>query len=295
MPPSADGDRHQPLRGILFMCGASTLFPVMNGMVQVLSARYSTEQLVWARCLAHLLFIAVLFAPRYGVRLLATSVPKWQFLRSMVLLASTLCFFTGVKYLPLAEAASISFTAPFIVALLAWPILGERIGLSRLVAITVGFAGVLVVIRPGGENFHWASLILVANATFYGLYQIFTRRVAGIDPAETSAAYSVLIGTIVMTLLMPLFWTPIASWQDALMMAGLGVLGGLGHLFVVKAMFYAPANIVAPFMYWQIVGAVGVGYIVTGKLPDAYVWLGAAIIVAAGLAIGWMETRRKPA
>ncbi len=282
------------LRGIFFMCLASTLFPIMNGIVQVLSQRYPSDQIVWLRTAGHLLFVLALFTPKFGfVRLITTTVPLWQIARSIVLLASTYCFFTGVKYLPLAKAASISFTAPFIVAVLAWPMLGERISLVRLVGILAGFVGVLIVIQPGTDLFQWASLYIVASAACYGLYQVLTRRVAGQDRPETSAVYSALVGTALMSVVAPFNVQPLQSGMDIALMASLGILGGLGHYCVAKAMTFAPASVVAPFQYWQMIGSVTVGYVFMGSMPTAATWLGAGIIIAAGLFIGWRETREK--
>ena len=295
MPPAAPPAPDRTLRGILFMLAASSMFPVMNGLVQILSERYSTEQIVWARAASHFVFIIALFVPPLGVGVLRTATLKWQVIRSMVHLMSMLFFFSGVKYLPLAKAASISFTAPFFVALLAWPMLGERITLSRLMAVIVAFIGVLVVIRPGSEVFQWASLLMVCSAVCYALYQILTRRVGGHDSAETSAVYSALVGTIVMSLVVPFVWIAPVSWADAALLFSLGIIGGIAHYFVARAMIYAQANIIAPFGYWQLVGSVIVGYLISGYLPDQYVWLGAGIIILAGLHIAWMETRPRPA
>jgi drug/metabolite transporter (DMT)-like permease len=279
------------------MCGSATLFPIMNGLVQLMSTSYTTEQLVWFRTVAHLFFVLALFTPRFGPGIVATTRPGIQIARSIVLLCSTTCFFFGVKYLPLAKAASISFTAPFIVTLLAWPMLGERFGMHRLAAIAVGFIGVLIVVRPGTAVFQWASLFVVGSATCYALYQILTRRVAPHDRPETSAIYSVLVGAAVITLAMVLLLPDRWRWPDTprdwLILTMLGVLGGLGHYCVAKAMSYAPANVVAPFMYWQMVGSVIVGYLLAGHVPDAYTWTGGAIIIAAGLYIGWRETVNK--
>jgi drug/metabolite transporter (DMT)-like permease len=283
------------LLGILSMLVAASLFPIMNGLVQVLSERYATEQIVWARAASHLVFIFVLFAPRYGPALVRTGTLKWQVIRSGVHLASMICFFTGVKYLPLAKASSISFLAPFFVALLAWPMLGERITASRMGAVIVAMLGAVIVIRPGSEVFHWASLFMLGSAFCYGLYQILTRRVARHDSAETSAVYSALVGTVVMSVVAPFVWVPVAGWTDAALLFSLGIIGGLGHYFVARAMVYAQANIVAPFGYWQLVGAVIVGYLISGYLPDAFTWLGAGVIICAGIYIAWCETRARPA
>ena len=297
MPPSEQPSApNRTLVGILFMLAASSLFPVMNGLVQVMSAYYSTEQIVWARAASHFIFIVALFLPALAVTVLRTATPKWQIIRSMVHLMSMLFFFTGVKYLPLAKAASISFTAPFFVALLAWPMLGERLTLSRFGAIMVAFTGVLIIIRPGSDVFQWASLYMLGSALCYGLYQVLTRRVAGYDSAETTAVYSALVGTVVMSLAMPFFWTPIASWTDGAILFSLGIIGGIAHYFVARAMVYAQASIIAPFGYWQLIGSVVVGYFISGYLPDMFTWVGAGIIVCAGLHIAWTETRsRRPA
>jgi drug/metabolite transporter (DMT)-like permease len=296
MPPTVPpGAPNRTLTGILFMLAASSLFPVMNGLVQVLSARYSTEQIVWARTASHFAFILALFVPPLGVTVVRTATLKWQVIRSMVHLMSMLFFFTGVKYLPLAKAASISFTAPFFVALMAWPLLGERITAHRLLAVLVAFLGVLIVIRPGSDVFQWASLLMLCSAMSYALYQILTRRVAGHDTAETSAIYSALVGTVVMSLAVPFVWTPIASWLDAALLFSLGIIGGTAHYFVARAMVCAQASVIAPFGYWQLVGAVIVGYVISGYLPDMFTWIGAGIIICAGLHIAWSETRAQPA
>jgi drug/metabolite transporter (DMT)-like permease len=288
---------NRTLVGIACMLLASSLFPVMNGLVQILSERYSTEQVVWARAASHLVFILALFAPRVGVAALVRTVTlKWQIIRSGVHLLSMLFFFSGVKYLPLAKAASISFTTPFFVALLAWPMLGERITPRRLMAIVVAFFGVLIVIRPGTEVFQWASLFMLGSAICYAIYQILTRHVARHgDTAETSAVYSASVGTVVMGMVAPFVWTPIAGWTDAALLFSLGIIGGLGHYFIARALIYAQANVIAPFGYWQLVGSVFVGYLISGYLPDAFTWVGAAIIVCAGIYIAWCETRERPA
>jgi drug/metabolite transporter (DMT)-like permease len=294
MPPATPVAPNRTLIGILFMLAAASLFPAMNGLVQVLSARYTTEQIVWARAASHFVFISALFVPPLGVAVLRSATPKWQVIRSVVHLMSMLFFFTGVKYLPLAKAASISFTAPFFVALLAWPMLGERITASRLMAVLVAFVGVLIVIRPGTDVFQWASLYMLGSAVCYGLYQILTRRVAGHDSAETSAVYSALVGTVVMSIVAPFVWTPIASWVDGALLFSLGIIGGTAHYFVARAMVNAQASIIAPFGYWQLIGSVVVGYIISGYLPDLFTWVGAGIIVCAGLYIAWNETRPRP-
>jgi len=201
------------------------------------------------------------------------------------MLLSTLFFFSAVKSVGVAEAISISFVAPLVVVFLAWPLLGERITTMRVVAVVVGFAGVLVVIRPGSSVFQWASVLLVASALCYALYQIVIRRLAGLDHPATSIFYSVLLGAILLSVAVPFVWQTPRNWGDWALFLSLGALGGLGHYCVAKAMTYASANLVAPFNYTQMIGSVIVGYLMFAEVPDLYTWLGTGLIVGAGLLV----------
>lgn len=280
---------YRPLMGILFMCTAASLFPMMNGLAKLMSQDYSSAQVVWARTLSHLVFMLLLFAPKAGTRIFRTRRPGLQFVRSCMLIGSTFFYFTALKYVPVAQAASISFTAPLIVVLLAGPMLGEKITLNRLAAVLVAFAGVLIVIRPGAAVFHWASLLILGTATCYAIYQILTRKVANWDPPETSAVYSALLGSLLMSMIVPFAWRTPDSFVDTLLLTSLGVLGGLGHYCVARAMTYAPANFVSPFQYWQMIGSVTVGYLLFAEIPDRYTWIGASLIIGAGIYIGLRE------
>ncbi|MBV1797436.1 DMT family transporter [Siccirubricoccus sp. G192] len=296
-PPAAvtwRGPERRLLLGILFICLAGLLFPVMGGFAKILGADYSSLQVSWARAFGHILFMLATFLPRYGPGMLRTRRPGLQLARSATLFTSNLCFFYAVTFIPLAQAASISLTAPLIVAILAWPMLGERTTPGRVAALLVGFAGVLIVIRPGMAVFHWASVFVLASATSYGIYQILTRRIAGTDPPETSAFYSSAVGAFGMLLVIPFVWKTPATLFDLALFCGTGVLGALGHYCVARAMTYAPANIISPFQYFQLLGSVAVGWLFFADLPDAATWLGAGIIIAAGLYIGWSQTRAKP-
>lgn len=281
------------LLGVLFMLTAGLLFPVMGGFAKLLGADYSSLQISWARAFGHILFLTALFMPRMGLALWRSRRPGLQLARSSMLFASNLCFFYAITFLPLAKAAAISLAAPLIVALLAGPMLGERTTRARVAALLLGFAGVLIVIRPGSELFHWASLFILASATAYAVYQILTRRIAGSDPPETSALWSAFVGGFGMFLVLPFVWEQPAAWRDVGLFVGVGVIGALGHYCVARAFACAPANIVSPFQYFQLLGSVAVGHLLFAEFPDSATWIGAAIIVASGLAIGW--SHRKPA
>ncbi len=280
------------LKGILYMLGAAVAFPIMNAMVKYLSRDYPIPELIWARNLGHLVFVVAMFAPGRGVRLFATRHPGFQLGRSLMLLTSTSFFFTAISIIPLTEASAVSFTGPFMVAALSVPILHERVGAGRWAAIALGFAGALVVIRPGAGVVHWASFLVLGSAVCYALYQVFTRIVGATDPPETSVSYSALVGTVAMGLIVPFFWKPPQDLLGLVLICLLGVFGGLGHYCVARALLWGPASVLSPFNYAQLVGAALLGYTVFGDAPAVTTWIGSAVIVASGLYLAFGESWR---
>jgi drug/metabolite transporter (DMT)-like permease len=287
------GRSSRPLLGVLFMCAACALFPIMNGIVKLLAATYDPAQIVWFRVTLHLVLVALVFLPRLGLSLFRTRHIGSQVVSSVSMLLSTLLFFFAVKNVGVAEAISVSFVGPVLVVLLAWPLLGERISAIGFMAVVLGFAGVLVVIRPGSSVFQWSSVLLVGSATAYAIYQITIRRLAGIDHPATTILYSVLLGTVLMSALVPFVWKTPVGMSDWLLLCSLGAFGGLGHYCVARAMTYAAANFLAPFHYTQMIGSVIVGYLMFGEVPDVYTWMGTALIVGGGLLAGWQGNRKK--
>jgi drug/metabolite transporter (DMT)-like permease len=289
---AAPGRAYRPWLGVLFMGTACALFPIMNALVKLLATHYNFMEVVWARVLSHLVLIVLLFMPKRGFSLMYTRQPGLQFLCSMTLLASTFFFFAAVKYVSVADAIAVSFMAPLAVVFLAWPMLGERITPIKLVSVVIGFAGVVIVIRPGSSLFQWASVMILVSAAAYALYQIFIRRVAGLDHPSTTAFFTALGSSIVMTVLVPFFWRTPDNWQDVALLASLGCFGGIGHYCVARAMTYAPANFIAPFNYTQMIGSVIMGYLMFDEVPDVYTWLGSALIIGAGLLVAWPRRTR---
>jgi drug/metabolite transporter (DMT)-like permease len=289
-------DRTVPaiVRGILLMMGATALFICMNSAVKYLSAHLPALELIWARVLGHTVFVTALFAPTHGGwRLFVTRKPRVQLARSILLVSSTAFFFSAIGHVPLADATAISFTAPLIVALLAGPMLGERITPGHWIALLVGFTGTLVVVRPTGSGVNLHALLVLGSAACYAGYQLLTRRVAGIDPPETSVSYSALVGTVILSLLVPFWWqTPdrLAHW---LLLAALGLLGGLGHYLVARAFMWAAASIISPFHYMQLIWAAILGYLLFGDVPGASTWLGALLIMGSGLFVAIRESWRR--
>jgi drug/metabolite transporter (DMT)-like permease len=284
--------KDDPGRAALFMLVAAGLLPLLNAAIKILSARdYPVGELLWSRYAGHLAFMLVVFVPGRGLSLLASARPFIQLSRSILFCFSTFLMFYALRFVPLATATAISFTAPLIVTALAPLMLGERVGRARAAAVVAGFVGALIVVRPGSGAQHWAAFLIFGNATASALTQILSRKLAGYDRPETSNTYMVVAGFLIATAALPLAWKTPETLADAVLLASLGLIGGLGHYCLVRAFELAPAPFVSPFNYGQILGAALLGYVVFGQLPDRWTWLGATIIALSGLAILLRERR----
>ena len=285
--------RHQiPMRGILYMLiTAVILFPALNASVKYLSQDYSLVQIIWMRSVIHFLWMVVLFMPVLGIKLFMTTRLKLQIARSFLQLTALTSFVVGLMYTPMTTAASIYFSGPLIVVALAAPLLGERVGLKRWIAVFIGFIGAVIILRPGGEGMHWASILILVSAALYALYQILTRIVADHDDFRVSSIYTVFVALIISTIAVPFFWVTPVNIVHWTIFIGLGVLGGLGHLFVIKAYEHAEASLVSPFDYGQLIGATILGFFLFSEFPDVWTWVGAGIIMLSGIYVARYKQR----
>ena len=281
------------LRGILLMCLGVSMFPFMNAAVKLLTAQYPVMQIVWARFTGHLIVMLVVFLPRYGWRLLATRRPAIQLGRSLLMLLSNLVFVMAIGRVPLATASAIGFTSPLLVTAMSVPLLGEQVGPRRWSAVLVGFAGALLIIRPGSGLANPAVLLLLVSSASYALYQIATRWVAFYDGAATGIVFAALLGSLAMSLVLPFIFVPPRSLFDLALFVSLGLIGGAGHYLITRAFQSGPAAVLAPLGYVELIGTSILGYLIFGNFPDRLTWAGAAIIIASGLYIALREHRRR--
>jgi drug/metabolite transporter (DMT)-like permease len=269
---------------------AMLLFTCMDTIGKSLTASYPVQQVVWGRYFFSFVSILVL-VPRYGVvHLVRTRRLGLQIARGLLLAIATLCMITAISVIPLADAYTITFTAPLLVTVLSIPLLGERVGWRRLAAVCVGFAGVLIVIRPGLRQIEPAMLLPLITASCFALYQVLTSRL-GAHPDETALAmlfYVAVVGTVVMSALAPFIWQPVHA-PDWGWMVATGALGTIGHLLLIRALWLAPASLLQPFIYSQIVWALGIGYVMFGDLPDLWMLLGGAVIIGSGLYVFYRQ------
>jgi drug/metabolite transporter (DMT)-like permease len=271
------------LVGIALMCAALFCFSGLDASAKWLGQDLPTLQVVFARYLGAMLLVCAVVNPVTTPGVVRSRRPALQVLRSLFLLGSTLLNFLALRWLQLAETMAIMFSTPFLVALIAGPLLGERVGPRRLAAIVVGFLGVLVVVRPGLEGFQPASLLSLGAAFSNALYGVTTRMLAGTDSSRTTLLYSGLAGLAVTAPIAPFVWEAPASALAWAALAGLGALGAVGHWLLILAHARAPASVLSPYFYTQIVWMLALGWLIFGDLPDAGTLVGAFIVVGSGL------------
>lgn len=274
------------LISITFLC-----FALLDAGAKWLVRTLPVLEVVWLRFLFHVAFSAALLVPRQGAGLLRTRRPGLQLLRAAMLCAMTGMNFWALQYLQLAETAAIQFSVPILIALFAVPLLGERLDAARWGAILAGFAGVLVIIRPGMLGFHPALLLAFATAVLYALFNLLTRRLAAYDAPEATQFLSALGATAAITPFALTVWQAPATTLEWVVACLIGLCGGFGHYLLALAHRYAPASVLGPFLYQQILYMMLLGYLVFGDLPDAAVLLGGAAVIASGLYLLWRERR----
>ena len=283
---------HIPPSAVFMIVGAVACFSVLDGVIKSLSVRHPVPLLVWARWGFQVLAMLLWLAPKMGAGMLRTRHLRMQLLRGVLLVGSSLFFMTALSHLPLADATALNYTTPTIVIVLAIVFLGERLTPARLAFVIAGLAGMLMIVQPGAEIFKGTSLFALGSAGCYALYQITTRMVADDDP-RVSLFYPALIGTLLMTFVWPWFGSRIdVAWTDVAWLAGIGVLGTIGHFLLILAFQRAPASALTPFTYIQVVFATLIGWLVYDDFPDALTLAGMALIAGSGLLLTWHERRR---
>jgi drug/metabolite transporter (DMT)-like permease len=288
----ADSARNR-LIGIGLISLAYVCFTLIDGSAKWLVQSVPVLVVVWLRFVTHTLLASALLFPIRGAALVRTRHLRWHLARGLMFVTMTGVNFWALQYLELTVTASIFFTVPILIAMMSAPLLGERLDSRRWAAILIGFAGVLVIVRPGSESFHPAMLLSLGNAFVYAAFNLMTRKLAAYDSPETiqvlpAAAASVLLAPFALAV-----WESPQGWLEWMLLCLMGVCGGVGHHLLAMAHRYAPASTLAPFLYQQILYMALFGYLVFGSVPDAAVWAGAAIVVASGLYLFTRERRAR--
>lgn len=276
------------LTAIGLMLLALAFFSTLDTAAKWLATREGIPvmQLSWLRFLVQFLGLLIL-VPALGLMslesLFTTKKFAKQMVRSTLMAATTLFNFLALQYLRLDQTITIVFLAPLVVAALAGPLLGEWVGWRRAIAIAVGFAGILIAVRPGFGDVHPAVIYSFLAMAAYALFMLLTRHLAPYDPPLVTLFYSMFVGTLFGAPVALMQWVWPDSWTTWALLLSLGLLGGTGHFLFILAYSRAPASAISPFLYAQLITMVAMGYLVFGDVPDLWTMIGASVIIASGI------------
>ncbi|MEX2319123.1 MAG: DMT family transporter [Bauldia sp.] len=288
LPISAE-EAAQRLRGIALICLAMILFSLLDTSAKFASAYVPTLEVVWARYAFSVVFAVVFLRSWARPADYLTRRPFMQTLRAVFLLGSTVLNFLAIRYLQLAETAAITFAAPLLVTALSGPILGEWPGPRRWAGVVVGFVGVLIIVQPEPGAFQPAALYSVAAAFCYAGYALTTRTLSATETPAGMLVYGSLLAVVVLTPALPAVGEVPPDWLVAAALVATGLLGAIGHFCLIHANRLAPAPVLAPFQYTQILWMPLLGYLVFTDIPGMSTLIGAAVVVASGLYILYRE------
>lgn len=277
-------------RALALVTLAVLMLSGLDASVKYLGQSYPLPMVAWARYFFHFATFGIWILATRGAVAVRTRRLGLQIVRALLLVAMTYLFIAALVLLPLADATAINFLTPLVVTALSAIVLGETVGWRRWMAVSVGFVGVLIIVRPDADVVNWGALLALGATFFFALYQIATRALAGTDLAVTTMFYTAFVGAAATTVIVPFFWATPTPVDFALMVLA-GVTGGGGHFLLIHAYRYAEASFIAPLFYVQIVFSVALGYVVFGEMPDMWTFAGAALIILGGLWI-WSRERR---
>lgn len=276
------------MKAIILNASAWMIVPVMDAFAKYLSTSMDVLQITWARYFFTVVFTLTLMLLFYRESLVWTKKPSLQLIRGLIFVFSTYLFFYAISEISLPKALTLAFVAPICVTALSPFFLDEKVGIKRWTAVSLGLIGTLIVIRPGFIEFNLATFAALGNDICYSFYLIMTRKLSTSDNSLLTLLLSGVIGTIVISLFMPAVWinpTP-NQW---LMMALIGFIASVAHLFLILSLKYADASKLAPLGYTEIITNILISYYFFNELPDNWTYLGLFIIILSGLYISRRE------
>lgn len=277
---------------VMLMMVTFLMFSFMDTTAKLLvTSDIPAMQVAFVRYLVHFLVVVLIYFPRQGRKIFRSSVPKIQMMRATALLCSTVFNFTALYYLPLTVTTAILFAAPLAVCLLSIPVLGEQVGIRRLVAVFVGFIGVVVITQIWNAQFHWAIFLSLGSFVSVSVYFVLTRKIAGSDNNAVTQIYASGFATVILAPIGIYLWTMPANLTEWILLVVIGLLGAVGHSILTVAHRYAQASTLAPLIYVQIIYVTILSWVVFHTAPDFWTIIGTGIIVASGLYIWLRETR----
>jgi drug/metabolite transporter (DMT)-like permease len=276
------------MKAIILNASAWMIVPVMDAYAKFLSSSIDVLQITWARYFFTVIFTLSLMLIFYRQSLVWSKKPMLQLIRGLILVFSTYLFFYSISFISLPKALTLAFVAPLIVTVLSPFFLKEKVGIRRWTAVSIGFIGTLIVIRPGFIEFNLATFAALGNGICYGFYLILTRKLSTSDNPLLTLLFTGTVGAIILSLFMPSIWINPTSNQW-FMMALIGLIASVAHLFLILSLKYADASKLAPLGYTEIITNIIISYYFFNELPDNWTYLGLFIIVLSGLYISRRE------
>lgn len=281
------------LTGILFLVVAVACFAVLDTTVKYVGAAVSVVVSVWFRYAFQAVAVSAFMLPRYGRGLLRTRHPRFQALRGLLLTAISALAFISLQHMSVGAFTAIVMTAPLVVTLLAAVFLKERVSALRWLLVAGGFAGTLLIVRPGSAVLGWASLLPLGLVLMYAWFQILTSQMARTENPLTMHFYTGWVGAGLSSLALPLFWTALPDTKTLALLVLIGLMGTVGHFLLILAFARTAASTLTPFLYSQVGFAMLGGWVVFGHVPGTWELSGIALIVLCGATASWITAREQ--
>lgn len=279
------------LAGIALVVGAGACFSVLDTTTKFISTSVPLLMALWFRYAFQAIATTVTVLPMRGMSVWRTLHPKFQVLRGVLLLASSLFAFASLKYMPVGEFTAIVMIAPLAITVLAATVLKEKVSAMRWALVAGGFAGTVVIIRPGGETFQWASLLPLCLVVTNAWFQVLTSKLARTEDPVTMHLYTGWVGTLIATLTLPFVWAQLPAWWLWAALCFMGLMATVGHFMLILAYQRAPAATLTPYLYSQIAFAMLGGWIVFSHVPDNWSMVGMVMIAVCGAGGAWLTVR----
>ncbi|MGC3985261.1 MAG: DMT family transporter [Pseudorhodoferax sp.] len=280
-----------PLGGIALVLCAVACFAVLDTTTKAITVTVPLLMGLWFRYAFQAVATTAIVLPRQGLKMLRTAHPRFQLLRGVLLLASSLLAFLSLRTMPVGEFTAIVMITPLVITLLAARTLGERVSPQRWALVVGGFVGTMVIIRPGGEAFDWRLLLPLALVATNAWFQVLTSKLARTDAPLTTHLYTGWIGTLAASIPLPFVWVELPDWRLWAGLLLMGVMATVGHFLLILGYSRAPAAVLTPYLYGQIGFAMIGGWLVFAHVPDGWSLLGMALVAVCGALGAWITLR----
>ena len=281
----------QPAAGIALVVAACACFSALDTTTKFISATVPLLMALWFRYAFQAVATTITVLPVRGMSVLRTLHPKFQVLRGVLLLVSSLFAFASLKHMPVGEFTAIVMIAPLAITVLAATVLKEKVSAMRWSLVTGGFAGTLVIIRPGAEAFQWASLLPLGLVASNAWFQVLTSKLARTEDPVTMHLYTGWVGTLLASIALPFVWTALPAWWMWAALCFMGFMATVGHFALILAYQRAPAATLTPYLYAQIAFAMLAGWLVFSHVPDRQSMIGIVMIAVCGAGGAWLTVR----